>query len=200
MLTTDETLLIQLHQGSKAAFTQLYNLYQPGILRYLIPFTQPDSALAEEIVQEVFVRLWTRRAHLEHVRSLEPYLKKMARNHLLNMVRAQRIKQRHEAMSLNSQDEWAVTTEDDFRFKEYYRLTREALLLLPERRRYLFQLSTVEGYSLDEIVSMTNLSRAVVKKQLTLTNQFLRKYLQEKGGLPINAGFLLLCCLLSDWN
>ncbi len=195
---TDEALLLQLHGGSKEAFTRIYNYYQPRVLHYLLPFTYPDDVQAEEIIQEVFIRLWMRRRDLSHVNVLEAYLKKMARNHLLNIVKAQRIKERHESLAAEDRKEWVDETENRYRFKEYYRLTREALELLPERRRRLFQLSTVEGYSLDEIAAMMNLSKAVVKKQLTLTNQFLRKHMQEKGGFPLQAGIVLLCCLLTD--
>ena len=152
----------------------------------------------DEIVQEVFVRLWMRRKELQHVVSLEAYLKKMARNHLLNIIKAQRIKERHEVQATANQVQSTDEVENDYRFKEYYQLTRKALDLLPERRRYLFQLSTVEGYSLDEIAAKTNLSKTVIKKQLTLTNQFLRRYLQDKGGFRMDAGIILLCCLLTD--
>lgn len=194
----DEELLRDLHNGSREAFTRIYTFYQPRMLRYLAPFIYPDEGLGEEIVQEVFVRLWMRRRDLQHVQALEPYLKKMARNQLLNVVKAARIKERHELQASEGRSAWVDEIEDNYRFKEYYALTREALDLLPERRRYLFQLSTVEGYSLDEIAVLTNLSKAVVKKQLTLTNQFLRKHLQERGGFPFEAGVVLLCCLLTD--
>jgi RNA polymerase sigma-70 factor (ECF subfamily) len=194
----DDVLLLQLHNGSREAFTRIYNYYQPRVLRYITPFTSTDNVPAEEIIQEVFIRLWMRRRDLLHVKALEPYLKKMARNHLLNIVKARRIKERHESLAVEGRKEWVDETENNYRFKEYYQLTREALELLPERRRYLFQLSTVEGYSLDEIADMTKLSKAVVKKQLTLTHQFLRKHLQERGGFPLQAGVVLLCSLLMD--
>lgn len=194
----DDALLLQLHDGSREAFTRLYNFYQPSLRRYLLPFTYPDQALADEIVQEVFIRLWMRRRDLSHVKALGPYLKKMARNQLLNNVKARRIKIRHESQAAAGAQTWTEDPENDYRFKEYYRLTREALDLLPERRRYLFQLSTVEGYSLDEIAARTNLSKAVVKKQLTLANQFLRNHLRTQGGFPYEAGLVLLCCLLNE--
>ncbi len=195
---TDDALLLQLHHGSREAFTLLYNTYQPKVARYLIPFVSPGVVAAEEVVQEVFIKLWMRRKELLHVTSLEAYLKRMARNQLLNIVKAQRIKQRHEALAGAVRGESTDEIENDYHFSEYYRLTREALELLPERRRFLFQLSTVEGYSLDEIAAKTNLSKAVVKKQLTLTNQFLRKHLREKGDFPLEAGLVLLCCLLTS--
>ncbi len=194
----DDALLLQLHNGSREAFTRIYNYYQPRVLRYLTPFSYPDNVAAEEIVQEVFIRLWMRRRDLLHIKTLEPYLKKMARNHLLNIVKAQRIKERHESLAAEGRKGWVDEIENNYRFSEYYKLTREALDLLPERRRYLFQLSTVEGYSLDEIAAMTKLSKAVVKKQLTLTHQFLRRHLQERGGFPFQAGVVLLCSLLIE--
>jgi RNA polymerase sigma-70 factor (ECF subfamily) len=95
----DDVLLLQLHNGSREAFTHIYNYYQPRVLRYITPFTYTDSVPAEEIIQEVFIRLWMRRRDLLHVKTLEPYLKKMAGNHLLNIVKARRIKERHESLA-----------------------------------------------------------------------------------------------------
>ena len=194
----DEDLLLQMNGGSRTAFTRIYNYYQPRLFRYLAPFTYQDTVLAEEVVQEVFIKLWMRRRDLLHVKALEPYLQKMAQNQYLDTVKLRRIKDRHELLSAQGRGEWVDETENHLCFKEYYQLTKEAIALLPERRRYLFQLSTVEGYSLDEIAVLTNLSKAVVKKQLTLTHQFLRKHLQEKGGFPIQASLWLLCSILVD--
>jgi RNA polymerase sigma factor (sigma-70 family) len=194
----DTQLLRQLYVGSRDAFTTLYNHYQPRLYLYLEPFTHNDKPWIEEIVQEVFIKVWIKRKELTHIKVFEYYLQRMAKNLLLDNVRLRQIKVKHETLSAEGQKDWTEETENEYHFKEYYKLTREALALLPERRRYLFQLSNIDGYSLDEISALTHLSKAVVKKQLALANRFLRSHLQQKGGFPIHAGMLLVAGLLSE--
>jgi RNA polymerase sigma factor (sigma-70 family) len=194
----DTRLLRELHDGGREAFTTLYNRYQPRLYLYLEPFTHGDKPWIEEIAQEVFIKVWLKRKELTHVQVFEYYLQRMAKNLLVDKIKLRQIQVKHEALSAKGRPDWAEDTENQYRFKEYYRLTREALDLLPERRRRLFQLSSIEGYSLDEICALTHLSRAVVKKQLVLANQFLRNHLQQKGGLSIHAGILLIGSLLAE--
>jgi len=69
--------------------------------------------------------------------------------------------------------------------KEYHQLAQEAIRQLPERRRYLFTLHVLEGYSLDEIGQITGLSKEVIKKQLFKARHSLRQQLQKKAGFHL---------------
>lgn len=180
----DEALLLkQLINGSTDAFAMIYDHYQPRLSLFILPFTNHSTQLTNEIIQEVFIKLWIKREDLEGIQILEYYLQRMAKNHLLDMAKLRKIKLRHESSFASAQDTLSYTTEDSIQLKEYYALAQEAIRSLPERRQYIFRLSVLEGYSLDEIAVITGLSKEVIKKQLFKARHAIRKYLHKKGGL-----------------
>ena len=189
VLPNEALLLQQLMLGSMDAFTALYDHYQPRLSLFITPFTHHSPHLANDIIQDVFVKLWTKRQDLAGIQVLEYYLQRMAKNRLLDDVRLRKTKLRHEGSFAATQTAWQSVTQDDLQLKEYHRLAQEAIRLLPERRRYLFTLSILEGYSLDEISVITGLSKEVVKKQLFKAKRFIREQLEKKGGISL---FLLL--------
>lgn len=160
------------------AFTALYEYYQPRLSLFIAPFTRHSPSLANEIVQEVFIKLWVKREFLAGIEVLEYYLQRMAKNRLLDDARLRKIKLRHESAFAEMQDGRPSVTEDSLQLKEYHRLAQEAIRLLPERRRYLFTLSVLEGYSLEEIGTITGLSKEVIKKQLFKAKRFIRERLE----------------------
>jgi RNA polymerase sigma-70 factor (ECF subfamily) len=187
--TGDQELLRLLETGSEAAFRLLYDRYQPKLSRYLYPFVSDRPHLVAEIVQEVFVKLWVKRGQLGGIAKPEYYLQRLARNQLIDNIRLQKIKDRHEKAAAGASGA-QEDVQDFLLLKEYHEIARQAIEQLPERRRYLLRLSMVDGYSQEEIANLTNLSRAVVKKQLFKANSFLREYMKTHGGM------LLLVCIL----
>jgi RNA polymerase sigma-70 factor (family 1) len=170
--------LNQLAQGDRNAFTRIYTAFCPQLLRYLEVTTQSTSE-AEEILQEVFLKLWHKRATLTGVRSLHEYLFRMARNQVFD----QRRKEDHRRAYLRTltADAPATSIEDQLLLKEYHQLVREGLAKMPERRQQIFLLSATHDLTARQIAEQLHLSVPAVKKQLYEAQQFLRKYLQEHG-------------------
>ena len=82
----DEYLLSLLRQGSQDAFTQIYNKYYSMLYSLSCRYLQ-DRELAEDVVQQVYLRLWESRSSVCITASLKNYLYTMAKNHVLNMIR-----------------------------------------------------------------------------------------------------------------
>jgi len=186
----DIALVRQLTEGDQDAFRQLYERYQPKLSRYLFPFVSGQPDLADDIIQEVFIKVWTKRDMLTGISVFEYYLQRMARNQLLDHIKLKKIQQKHETNYAVSKDQQQSDTVDFLQFKEYHQIAQRAMASLPERRKYLLRLSLVDGYSLDEIADMTRLSKAVVKKQLFKANRFMRDYIKEHGDLLLLIFFL----------
>lgn len=165
------------------AFRQLYEKYQPRLSRYLTAFCEPD--LADDIMQEVFVKFWLRREMLTGITVPELYLQRMARNRWLDIKKAENIRLKHETGFSRTAPLATEGITDNIQYGEFHQLANHALQQMPERRRQLLQLSIFHGYSLSEIASLTGLSKAVVKKQLYLANQFLRNYMREHGDISL---------------
>lgn len=180
----EQALLERLIAGDHQAFTQLYLVYLGNLYRYASLFF-PDKVAAEEIVQDIFIKIWEKREQLAGVKSFKQYLFKAAKNHLLNAIRNEQIK--HKVLGhLQQQAELsAADTQNRVDYRAYALAVEKAVRLLTPKRRRIFQLSVHEGYSLDEIAGILRISKPVVKKQLYAAYDFVRAYLQKHGEMTV---------------
>ncbi|RBL88943.1 RNA polymerase sigma factor [Chitinophaga flava] len=190
-MNDDVSLLERLSTGDRHAFTELYQRYQPKLSRYLLPFTGHANDTADEIVQDVFVKLWLKRETLAGLQRLEYYLYRMARNRMVDIFRHEKSRRQHDARAMEAAGD-IYQLEDELKYREYHQLAREAIALMPERRRQIFELSTQRDLSWAEIADNMNLSVAVVKKQLHLASRSVKEYIARHGDIIL---FLLLCFL-----
>jgi len=165
----DEDLIQQLSAGSMAAFQMLYKRYQPLLHRYLQPFSMVEEP--GEVIQDIFLKLWAKRASLTTVKSVSHYLFRMARNRLLDLHKSNRA--RHERETATS-TAFESTLNSPLESKEFYEYALRAIAKLPERQRIIYEMNVFQDRSLDEIASALNLSKSVVIKQLYLANKTVR--------------------------
>ena len=191
----EKELLVRLQSGDKSAFDTLYNFYEPRLRLFLYPFTMTDEQLLHSILQDVFVKCWFKREDLVGIEHLEYYLQRMAKNRLLDLLKLRKIQQFHQETYSHLQQDASLSSWDQLQLKEYMAIAREGIEQLPERRRIIFSLNTLEGLSIDEIAAHLGISREVVKKQLHLARSFLKTYIAEKGDLPLIVGGLILSYL-----
>ena len=172
--TSEIDLLMGISEGDRNAFRELYQRYTP----VLYPFVKSlcnDDALCEDIVQEIFIKIWDNRAKATDIKQVKPYLFRSARNRFLNELRKQKnertvIKNR----LFNTID--TETPEQQLTFKEGMRLGDEALARLSPKRRLIVEMSTREGLSLDEISLRVGASKNEVKKLLYSGLAMIRKH------------------------
>lgn len=136
-------------------------------------------------MQEIFIKVWEHREKLTAVRSFKSYLFRIAKNSVIDHIRHQQVK--HKVLQSISQQttEAHTETEQQVYYADYYNIAREAIEQLPEKRKLIFQLSTQEGLSHDEIASRLSISKSVVKKQLYAAFDFVRQYLYQQGELSL---------------
>lgn len=172
--TSDNDLLMRISEGDRQAFRELYLYYTP-ILYPFIKSLCNDVALCDDIVQEVFIKLWENRQKLVNIQQVKPYLFKAAKNRFLNELR----KQQNELTFIKNSPRKEIETEtpeQQLTFKEGMRLGDEALSRLSPQKRIIVTLSTRENLSLDEISQRVGSSKNVVKKLLYQGLATMRKY------------------------
>ncbi len=150
--------------------------------------------MLDELTQDVFVRIWEKRARLMEVESFKGYLFMVTRNVVFNFIRAirvrRKVKELDETVGVNDDD-----LENELLFKQYYAMAIEAVEKLPPGRRKVLKMSIYEGLTLDEIAGRLGITRSGVKKQLYAATAFVRQYLQEHGEIG-----LALVVFLSLWE
>lgn len=179
----EKELLMQVSHGDRDAFRILYTACYPHIQRYIFLF-EPSKTILDELTQDVFVRMWEKRARLAAVESLKGYLFILARNVVFNYIRALKVRQKVRELDENSGPE-TNELENELLFKQYYRIVLEAMEKLSPGRRKILKMSIDDGLSLDEIAAKLEITRSGVKKQLYAATAFVRQYLQEHGEITL---------------
>lgn len=178
-LKDESVLLKQMAEGNKSAFNILYNYFQPKLYLYILPFIKKSEIGADEILQDIFVKMWMKRESFAGIISLEYYLYRMARNRLIDIKRSHRVV---ELQKVNYQQNTSMVdnqTEKELQFREFRKIVVKAIGNLTERRRKIFELSVDKDLSLTDIAVEMKISKDVVKKQLYQASRFVREYLQK---------------------
>jgi RNA polymerase sigma-70 factor (family 1) len=179
----EKELLKQVSHGDRDAFRILYTACYPHIQRYISLFEPSKSAL-DELTQDVFVRIWEKRALLAEIESFKGYLFLITRNVVFNFIRALKVRQKVKELDESSVPE-TNELENELLFKQYYGIALEAMEKLSPGRRKVLKMSIDEGLSLDEIAAQLQITRSGVKKQLYAATAFVRQYLREHGEITL---------------
>ncbi|KAA2244452.1 sigma-70 family RNA polymerase sigma factor [Chitinophaga agrisoli] len=172
----EQELLLIASTGDREAFATLYTAYFPRLYRYVY-FTMRSRADAEEIIQDIFLKVWERKETLAAIRSFEDYLFIMVRHRLFDQAKQQATRQRAELYSSDAQPEAGNSVEGEVIYKEYHKAALEAITRLPKRRQLIFFMRTQQSMSLNEIAAAVRISRSAVKKHLYASIHFIKQQL-----------------------
>ncbi len=189
-----ESVLKRFSQGQADAFRQIFDSYHGRILAYSYKIAK-SSAEAEEITQQVFIRLWEKRHLVDVSRSLDHYLYKITRNCAFNYLKKKAYEaelQQNISEALMSSSQLA---EDQVSYNECERLTNELIDTLPEKRQIVFKMHYEEGYSPAEIAHLLGVSVTTVKSQLVKATKTVKEFLLNYHSI-VNSLLLFVFCLL----
>lgn len=184
----DEERLFQLIAGgNETAFRQLFDGYRLRLFNFALELTHSRTD-AEEMVQEVFLKLWKGRSNLSAVISPQKYIYTMLRNQVLDhLTRMARDKKLRDQAWANIQAEGDYT-EQAILAAETDGIVRKALQQLSPRKQTIYQLSRHEGLSHQEIASQLGISVPTVKNTMVEILRFIKTYLRLQYGLLLLAG------------
>jgi len=181
--------------GDRQAYAQLYTGYLSPLIKYIFLFTR-SRELSEEIVQDVFVKIWEKKEQLLTVQSFQPYIFKSAKNLLLDYMRREQSQSRFLTLSGPFSEACDEQADDELIYGQYYQLALDAINLLPEKRKQVFELKTREELSLDEIADRLGISKSVVKKQLYAATGFVKDYLRRHGEITADIAIFMFLFFL----
>ena len=178
-------------EGDRQAFATLYSHYAPLLFKAVFPLTNKSKEDTEEIIQELFVKIWDRRDNMLTIQSFRPFVFRMARNRVIDWYRKNESKRNYCAFYSEKYRDEAVSVTDDLLFEEYYAIAMEAIAKLPPRQKQIFNLRHTEDLSLSEIAGELRISLDAVKKQLYQATRFVREYLHKYGEWLVSIPFLV---------
>lgn len=183
MYDLNDTFLAQkIRKGNKEAFKVVYDRYHVQMYFVAKKYVK-DSALAEDAIQEIFVKLWQKRGKLDETKSLKGFMFTMLRNHVLNMIRDRK----KEIVAVSSIEEKLLPnrnlTEDEVLYNEYHDIVKKGMSELSGRKREVFELRTLSGYSNSEVAKILKINIKTVKTHYYLSSKFIRAYLKKYSGI-----------------
>lgn len=177
MADQDQILAEKFTQGDKDAFEQVFRLYYPSMCSYALRY-MPDRTTAEEVVQELFCKLWERRDKLAINTSLKNYLYRATYNHVLNDLRHREMIQRYIKVMSSQAEEFSADS-PEHSGKELEKQIALAVASLPEKRREIFEMSRYDGLKYQEIADILQIKVKTVESQMVKALEHLRKCLKD---------------------
>ncbi len=172
---TDEELIALLAQNSDLAIERIFQKYYEYLCNIIYRYLR-DSALAEDIAQDVFMELWRKQASIRIQSSLKAYLKRAAVNRTLNFIRDNKISFEGEDELPGIQGNMTSVTAQ-LEAEDLQQQINQAIDDLPERCRMIFLLSRFEDMSYKEIAQKLDISVKTVENQISKALKILRTVL-----------------------
>jgi len=173
-------LIVNLKNDDKAAFTLIFTRFYKDLVHFSYTFTR-NADLSEEIVQEVFLKLWENRSTLHIHTSLKSYLLKIVQNKSIDSIRHQDIKHNYASLLLSHPVLAENDTENYILHSDLESAFKRAMSNLPVQYAEAYKMNRTDLLSYSEIATILNVSVRTVEvrigKALFLLHKELRDYL-----------------------
>lgn len=169
---TESKLIAGLRNGNMDAYEEAFHTYYPKFVRFA-HYIVNDMAIAKDLVQNVFLKVWRFRDRLDESLSLQNYLYVLTKREVLNFLRTKRV--------FETLDSTLDMPEDGLRPDELAEVAqvRSQVYKLPEQRRNVFIMSRFCGIPNKEIARQLSISEKTVERHITLAGKQLRKDLEN---------------------
>lgn len=161
-----KTLQNDIAHGDQQAFTSLFRLLYPGLSNFALQYVH-SKEIAEEITNDVFIKLWNRREYLTEIDNLSTYLFVSVKNHALNHLK--KYSHLHVAVE-NADGESSLVNRNDpeqqLEWKEISFRLSQAIDSLPDQCRTVFKLIKEDGFRYKEVAEILGISPRTVETQL----------------------------------
>lgn len=180
----ERQLLSQVALGDQLAFKEIYTNYFDKIHAFAQYILQsPDQA--QEVVQEVMLKLWQMGQALHEIRDLEGFLKTLSKRRAIDHLRRQQLEKR---ILKDAKSDWAEDhneTEEALQLKETSLLLEAAIQLLPPQQKLVYQLCKQQGLKYEEAATQLAISPGTVHRHMKLALKFLRAHMKAHTDLQI---------------
>lgn len=171
---------IAFKEGNEAALSYFLNLYFAGYCLYT-ERKVGDRAIAEDIVEEAFIKLWKKRAHFASVAAMKSFLYVIIRNATLNHIKKTARAKHHNGQLAYLQN--SANDHHEIIRAEVLSAIHQAIEMLPEKCQQILKLSYMDGQRNEEIAESLNISVQTVKNQKVRGLKILQLYFQDKKDL-----------------
>ncbi len=175
----EKVLLRRLQAGDHLAFQELYHRYKARVAGNLLRLLRsPD--MVEEVLQEIFMRIWANREKLDPEQPVKAYIFRIAENLVRDAFR-QAVRDKRAQYVIEARDEAYNHVEDHVLYNEAKQELWRAINLLPPKRREVFVLCKLEYKTYDEVGKLLQISPHTVNDHVKKANIFIKRYLTKRA-------------------
>ena len=190
----ETTLLSLLSEDSEYAFQLVFDRYRNHTYKVAMMYVK-SPVIAEEIVQDVFLKLWFQRKNLKEIRSLESWLFTLTRNLTFNCLKKIAYEWTAREKWVKQNDISENTADDKILNTEYQQLIQKAIKSLSTQQQQVYKLGKEEGLSYEVISQQLSISPLTVKTHMARALASIRQFMQQNRDLFI----LLLIAFLNNF-
>ncbi|GAA0540367.1 RNA polymerase sigma factor [Chitinophaga japonensis] len=183
-------ILRQLRLGNVDAYLHLYDQYHTLVYGWVLRFVKVP-AYAEDIVQDVFLKIWEVRHRLNPEQSFPAYLYKISRNKTFSFLKKTASDEKTRLQVMQRLSELAESPYQQALWNQYQQMLAVAVKQLPYQRQRVFTLCRQEGKSYDEAAQELGISRNTVKEHMVMALKDIKAYFYRHGDLSLAILLLL---------
>lgn len=183
-LIDEKDLLVKMAGGGQQAFRIIYDKYSNGVYNYALQLLH-SKAEAEEMTQEVFLKLWLLGNSVSEISNLEAYLYTVTKHRSLNVLRRMILEGKVEKALGKAWREDNNNTEEEILMNDVRNVLNTAIELLPPQQKQVYILCQQQGLKYDEAAEHLNLSTLTVKTHMQRALKSVRAYVKANTGIAI---------------
>jgi len=190
----DKELLMQVALGNEASFECLFGRYHERLFRYISMFIKSPQ-IAEEVVMDVFIKIWLARDLIGQVENFDSFLFRVAHNKAIDFLRMVSKDPDFKELMWDTMQLTASDDADALVLKtEFEGKVRQAMSLLSEQRRKVFEMSREQEMSHEQIAGRLGISKNTVNNHIVEAKRFIRSYLSKN----LDIAYLLMLWVCTD--
>ena len=170
----ERTILEKLALGDERAFRELFMRYHQKVFLFILGMVKLEDE-ADDLTQEIFIKIWTKRDLMKEVRSLDAYLFMISKYTVYSYLKKNKIFFENIDNVKENQDSQSENPHEKLVAKDLSLLIDMLVESMPQQRRLIYTMSRKEGLSNQEISERLNLSRRTVENHLNFALKDIRK-------------------------
>jgi len=176
---SDKELIRRLKKGNIEAFNQIFYAYSAKLYHFAYGYLKSKED-AEEMVQEIFSKIWDKRADIKEEYEFRSYLFSIAFNYIKKHFRSKALINKY-AESATSNINESEQTQEEVNYTSLKSIVDELVNRMPEKRRIVFIKSRFEGKNAKDISEEMDISQSTVENHLNQALRFLRQHLKDEN-------------------
>jgi len=194
-VANEKELLLRVTAGDEGAFGELFHLWRDKLYFFILRITH-SSEMAEDILQDVFVKIWTNRATLDSIEHFDAYIYRMSQNQAISGMRRMAKETLILAELRKGPDSSEFVMDDVVIQRELTKKLQSILHKLPAQQRLVYTMTREQGLRQDEIAQRLKISSSTVKNHMTRALFTIRQELMQHYHTP----FIYIPIILSIWR